>query len=152
MSTLIIEKAKLKNLKDLIYLLFDDDLGKDRENMSETSYNNYKKSFMNILNDSNNEIFIMILNDQIIGMMQLTFIPSLSKQGVTRCQIESVRIKKEHRDKGYGSKLINKSIEIAKRKKCGLIQLTSNKKRQRAINFYKKHGFLSTHVSFKLDL
>ena len=40
MSTLIIEKAKLKNLKDLICLLFDDDLGKDRENMSETSYNN----------------------------------------------------------------------------------------------------------------
>ena len=36
MSTLIIEKAKLKNLKDLIYLLFDDDLGKDRENISET--------------------------------------------------------------------------------------------------------------------
>ena len=53
MSTLIIEKAKLKNLKDLIYLLFDDDLGKDRENISEKSFNNYKKSFMKILNDSN---------------------------------------------------------------------------------------------------
>ena len=152
MSTLIIEKAKLKNLKDLIYLLFDDDLGKERENLSDKFINNYKKSFTKILNDSNNEIFIMILNDQIIGMMQLTFIPGLSMQGITRCQIESVRIKKEYRDKGYGSKLINKSIEIAKRKKCGLIQLTSNKKRQRAINFYKKHGFLSTHISFKLDL
>ena len=56
----------------------------------------------------------MILNDQIIGMMQLTFIPGLSMQGITRCQIESVRIKKEYRDKGYGSKLINKGIEIAK--------------------------------------
>ena len=67
MSTLIIEKAKLKNLKDLIYLLFDDDLGKDRENISETSFNNYKKSLMKILNDTNNEIFIMLLNDQIIG-------------------------------------------------------------------------------------
>ena len=64
MSTLIIEKAKLKNLKDLIHLLFDDDLGKDRENISETSYNNYKKSFMQILSDSYNEIFIMILIDQ----------------------------------------------------------------------------------------
>ena len=42
MSTLIIEKAKLKNLKDLIHLLFDDDLGKDRENISETSFNNYR--------------------------------------------------------------------------------------------------------------
>ena len=140
MSTLIIEKAKLKNLKDLIYLLFDDDLGKQRENLSDKSINKYKKSFTKILNDSNNEIFIMILNDQIIGMMQLTFIPGLSMQGITRCQIESVRIKKEYRGKGYGSKLINKGIEIAKINNCGLIQLTSNKKRQKATNFYKKLG------------
>ena len=60
--------------------------------------------------------------------------------------------KKEYRNKGYGSKLINKGIEIAKINKCGLIQLTSNKKRQKATNFYKKLGFLSTHKSFKLDL
>lgn len=152
MSTLIIEKAKLKNLKDLIYLLFDDDLGKDRENISETSFNNYKKSFMKILNDTNNEIFIMVLNDQIIGMMQLTFIPGLSMEGMTRCQIESVRIKKDYRNKGYGSELMKKGIEIAKLNKCGLIQLTSNKERLKAINFYEKLGFLSTHKSFKLDL
>ena len=152
MSTLIIEKAKLKNLKDLIYLLFDDDLGKDRENISETSFNNYKKSFMKILNDTNNEIFIMVLNDQIIGMMQLTFIPGLSMEGMTRCQIESVRIKKDYRNKGYGSELMKKGIEIAKLNKCRLIQLTSNKERLKAINFYKKLGFLSTHKSFELDL
>ena len=152
MSTLIIEKAKLKNLKDLIYLLFDDDLGKDRENISEISFNNYKKSFLKILNDPNNEIFVMILSDQIIGMMQLTFIPGLSIEGMTRCQIESVRIKKDYRNKGYGSVLIKRGIEIAKLNKCGMIQLTSNKERIKAINFYKKLGFLSTHKSFKLDL
>ena len=152
MSTLIIEKAKLKNLKDLIYLLFDDDLGKVRENISETLFKNYKKSFMKILHDSNNQIFIMILNDEIIGMMQLTFIPGLSMKGMSRCQIESVRIKKNYRNKGYGTVLIRKAIEIATLKKCGLIQLTSNKKRCKAINFYKKLGFLSTHKSFKLDL
>ncbi len=152
MSNLIIEKAKLKNLKDLIYLLIEDDLGKERENLRNISINKYKKAFTKIIKDSNNEIFIMILNDQINGMMQLTFIPGLSMQGITSCQIESVRIKKEYRDKGYGSKLINKGIEIAKINKCGLIQLTSNKKRKKAINFYKKLGFLSTHKSFKLDL
>ena len=152
MSNLIIEKAKLKNLKDLIYLLFEDNLGKKKENLSDKSMNKYKKSFTKILKDSNNEIFIMILNDQIIGMMQLTFIPGLSMEGMTRCQIESVRIKKDYRNKGYGSELIKKGIEIAKLNKCGLIQLTSNKKRLKAINFYKKLGFLSTHKSFKLDL
>ena len=151
MSTLIIEKAKLKNLRDLIYLLFDDDLGKQRENLSDKYINKYKKSFTKILNDSNNEIFIMILNDQIIGMMQLTFIPGLSMQGITRCKLNQSELK-EYRDKGYGSKLINKGIEIAKINKCGLIQLTSNKKRQKATNFYKKLGFLTTHKSFKLDL
>ena len=152
MSNLIIEKAKLKNLKDLIYLLFEDDLGKERENLRNISINKYKKAFTKIIKDSNNEIFIMILNDQIIGMMQLTFIPGLSMQGITRCQIESVRIKKDYRNKGYGSELIKKGIEIAKLNKCGLIQLTSNKERLKAINFYKKLGFLSTHKSFKLDL
>ena len=43
-------------------------------------------------------------------------------------------------------------IEKAKLNKCGLIQLTSNKERLEAINFYKKLGFLSTHKSFKLNL
>ena len=112
MSTLIIEKAKLKNLKDLIYLLFEDDLGKERENLRNISINKYKKAFTKIIKDSNNEIFIMILNDQIIGMMQLTFIPGLSMQGITRCQTESVRIKKEYRKENQ-TKII-KYIDLEK--------------------------------------
>ena len=94
MSNLIIEKAKLKNLKDLIYLLFEDDLGKERENLRNISINKYKKAFTKIIKDSNNEIFIMILNDQIIGMMQLTFIPGLSMQGITRCKFNQSELKK----------------------------------------------------------
>ena len=47
---------------------------------------------------------------------------------------------------------MKKGIEIAKLNKCGLIQLTSNKERLKATNFYKKLGFLSTHKSFKLDI
>ena len=78
MSTLIIEKAKLKNLKDLIYLLFEDDLRKEKKNLRNISINKYKKAFTKIIKDSNNEIFIMILNDQISGMMQLTFVQGLS--------------------------------------------------------------------------
>ena len=42
--------------------------------------------------------------------------------------------------------------KVFDKNKCGLIQLTSNKGRLKAINFYKKLGFLSTHKSFKLDL
>ena len=94
MSNLIIEKAKLKNLKDLIYLLFEDDLGKERENLRSISINKYKKAFTKIIKDSNNEIFIMILNDQIIGMMQLTFIPGLSMQGITRAKLNQSELKK----------------------------------------------------------
>ena len=74
-------------------------------------------------------------------MMQLTVILGLSMKGITRCQIESVKIKKEYRDKGYGSKLINKGIEIVITNKCGLIQLKSNNKRKKGVNFYKKLGF-----------
>ena len=44
MSTVIIKKAKFKNLKDLIYLLFEDDLGKEKENLKNFHLKKHSKS------------------------------------------------------------------------------------------------------------
>jgi UDP-N-acetyl-D-mannosaminuronate dehydrogenase len=44
------------------------------------------------------------------------------------------------------------AIEFGKNRGIKIFQLTSNKKRQRAINFYKKLGFEETHEGMKLML
>ena len=152
MPNLFIKDAEERDLRGLINLLYDDDLGNQKEDNTNPPIQSYKNAFDEIQSDTNNKIIIATINDKIIGMMQITFIPSLSIKGSKRCQIESVRIHKDYRNKGFGKKLIGKGIEMAMKKKCSIVQLTSNKKRKDAIKFYKKIGFSSTHQSFKLEL
>ena len=152
MSNLYIKNAEERDLIALINLLNDDDLGNEREDNTTPPIQSYINAFNEIQSDTNNKITVAILNDKVIGMMQVTFIPGLSMKGSKRCQIESVRIHKDYRNRGFGKKLINKGIEMAKKKNCSMVQLTSNKKRKDAIKFYKNVGFSSTHQSFKLEL
>jgi len=91
-------------------------------------------------------------NGNLIGMLQLTFIPYLSHQGSWRCLIESVRIQSQFRGKGLGTEFIKWAIDRARQRNCKLMQLTSDKQRPRAIQFYEKLGFQASHEGFKLKL
>jgi GNAT superfamily N-acetyltransferase len=89
---------------------------------------------------------------QLVGMLQLTFIPYLTHIGTWRCLIEGVRIHSAHRGKGYGELMFQQAIELAREKGCKLVQLTSDKQRPDAIRFYEKLGFIASHEGFKLTL
>jgi len=52
-----------------------------------------------------------------------------------------IYIKKEFRNMGIGTRLINKIIEIARQKKIEIIELTVFALNQRALNVYSKFGF-----------
>jgi GNAT superfamily N-acetyltransferase len=66
--------------------------------------------------------------------------------------IEAVVVKKEHRNKGIGIKLIKWALEKAIDQRADLAQLTSNKNRQIVLEFYEKLGFKRSHYEFKLKL
>ena len=85
-------------------------------------------------------------------MMQLTFIPYLSRLGAWRCLVESVRVHKAHRGQGYGRAMFEHAIERSREKDCDLVQLTSDKSREGALSFYRSLGFEDTHEGFKLKL
>ena len=67
-----------------------------------------------ILNDKNQEL-IIFENDEkeIIGTLQLTFIPYLTYQGGIRAQIEAVRIHNNFRGKGFGKQLFEWAINLS---------------------------------------
>ena len=90
--------------------------------------------------------------DQLIGMLQLTYIPYLSHTGAWRCLVEAVRVHKDCRGQGLGTEIFKWAIKQAKARKCYMIQLTSNKQRTEALRFYKKLGFTPSHEGFKLIL
>ncbi len=67
-----------------------------------------------------------------------------------RAQIEGVRVDKSYRGKGVGEALFKEAIAISKFEKCGLVQLTTDKRREEAHRFYKRLGFLASHEGMKL--
>lgn len=149
---LTFRQASQKDLSELIKLLADDELGKSREDISVPINKDYLLAFEKINKDPNNELIIVEENQEIIGMLQLTFIPYLTHIGSIRCLIEGVRIDKEYRGKGLGTKTFEWAIQYAKKKDCNIIQLTSNKQRKNAIKFYENLGFEATHEGFKLNI
>lgn len=91
-------------------------------------------------------------NGEVVGCLQLTLIPGLSRIGLKRGQIESVRIASNLRSSGLGRKLFEWAIQECRRRGCGLVQLTTDKSRPDALRFYQSLGFAASHVGLKLDL
>ena len=145
-------EARQTDVTNLVKLLADDLLGASREDLSEPLNHRYTDAFHHIDKDSNNELTVVESDGELVGMLQLTFIPYLTHTGSWRCLIEGVRIAKTHRGKGLGSKFIIWAIERARSKNCSIVQLTSDKQRPDAIRFYESHGFAATHEGFKLKL
>ncbi|MET3648644.1 GNAT family N-acetyltransferase [Phyllobacterium ifriqiyense] len=152
MPALIFRKAVQTDLRTLILLLADDELGQSRETVSDPIADCYIRALKAIEEDQNQLLVAVVEDDQIIGCMQLSYIPGLSRSGMWRGQIESVRIAPSHRCRGIGHRMIEWAIENFRERGCGLVQLTSDKTRPDALRFYSSLGFAPTHEGFKLSL
>lgn len=143
-------KANEEDLDAIVRLLADDELGAKREKYKEPLPDCYYEAFRAIEAQSGNQIILAIDGQEVIGCLQLTTIPGIARQGMKRAQIEGVRIDKRYRGKGVGEALFKEAIAIAKSEECGLVQLTTDKKREDAHRFYNKLGFMVSHEGMKL--
>jgi GNAT superfamily N-acetyltransferase len=140
------------DISSLVNLLADDDLGATREDISMPLNQEYINAFHSIEKDPNNELTVVECNGELVGMLQLTFIPYLTHTGSWRCLIEGVRIAGNYRGRGLGTRFIGWAIARAREKNCSIVQLTSDKQRPGTLNFYESLGFQATHEGFKLKL
>ena len=93
--------ARLSDLPDIIRMLADDDLGSRREVVSDPIDARYLAAFAAIDSDPNQLLAVASDEaDRVIGCLQLSFIPGLSRTGMWRGQIESVRVARHHRGSG----------------------------------------------------
>jgi ribosomal protein S18 acetylase RimI-like enzyme len=145
-------RATHNDLEAIIALLADDDLGQSRERVSTPVDQAYLSAFDAIQSDSNQLLAILEDNTGVAGCLQISFIPGLSRLGMWRGQIESVRIARRCRGDGLGRAMIEWAIEQCRLKQCGLVQLTSDKARNDALRFYASLGFKASHEGLKLAL
>ncbi|MDI3420532.1 GNAT family N-acetyltransferase [Streptomyces luteolus] len=150
MGDLTIRPATADDLPEIVAMLADDPLGAQRESPDDLSP--YEQAFERLAGDPNQHLVVAVREDRVVGTLQLTVIPGLSRQGATRSIIEGVRIHSEERGSGLGTLLIEWAVGESRRQECQLVQLTSDATRIDAHRFYERLGFEASHLGFKLLL
>ena len=145
-------KATEKDLPAIISLLARDIIGETREKPGPEIDPRYLKAFRNIDIDKNQYLMVVESDDEIIGVCHLSIMYSLTIIGNTRMQLEGIRIKPEYRGNKIGTWMMQQAIEYAKQHDVKMVQLSSDLKREKAIEFYKQNGFVYSHAGMKLLL
>jgi diamine N-acetyltransferase len=104
------------------------------------------------LNNPNIEFYFAILDGEVIGYLKLNSGQSQTElQDDKALEIERIYVLKEYHGKMAGQLLYEKAVEIAKHKNVEYVWLGVWEENRRAINFYKKNGFIEfdKHI-FKL--
>jgi GNAT superfamily N-acetyltransferase len=144
--------ARRADVPAILALLTDDGLGGGREVVGEEVGATYWAAFEAIDADPRNELVVADRSGEVVGTMQLTFIPSLSRRGSERLQIEAVRVRSDLRGAGLGRAMITWAVDQARERGCRLVQLTTDKRRTVAHRFYASLGFQASHEGMKLRL
>lgn len=152
MDNISFRRAVAADLPAIVALLADDDLGSQREDPSSPLNPVYAESFAAVDDDPNQRLVVVEYDSVLVACLQLTFIPGLSRLGLWRGQIESVRIAANQRSKGLGRTMFEWAIEECRQRGCGLVQLTTDKSRADALKFYESLGFTASHEGVKLSL
>lgn len=134
-------------------------------NIRKLEKNDYN-SFMTLINDfritkfnidefntvlnkiqNNSEIWVIDINNELIATGTIIYEYKFIFNLCTLAHIEDVCVKKEHRNKGLGKKLIKHMIIEAKNKNCYKVILDCSDKN---CNFYESCGFEKRGIQMSL--
>ena len=150
MGDLGIRAAVADDVPAIVGMLADDPLGAQRESPDDLAP--YLSALERLGADPNQRLVVAVREGRVVGTLQLTIIPGLSRRGATRSIVEGVRIHADERGSGLGTELIEWAIEESRDQGCQLVQLTSDQTRTDAHRLYERLGFTASHTGFKLQL
>jgi ribosomal protein S18 acetylase RimI-like enzyme len=148
----LFRRAGAADLPAIVAMLADDALGQAREMARVPLDPRYVDAFDAIERDPNQLLVVAESDGTVVGCLQLSFIPGLSRLGMWRGQIESVRIAAAQRGGGLGRAMFEWAFAECRKRGCGLVQLTTDKTRPEALGFYTALGFVASHEGLKLVL
>ena len=145
-----IRPAERGDLEAIVQLLLRDSLPSPPPQVWPTP--EQVEAFEAITTHRDNELVVAMLDGELVGTLQLTFIPGVSFRGAWRAQVEGVRVREDLRGQKIGTRLMEWVVRRARDRGCGVVQLTTNRARLDAHRFYERLGFTASHVGMKLYL
>jgi len=86
-------------------------------------------------------ILIAVLDEEIVGTLDLFVMPNLTRAGRPWAGVENLVVAESHRRRGIGDALMQSAISLASQAGCYKVQLVSHAKRDAAHELYRSTGF-----------
>ena len=148
-------RAERSDLRAIVALLADDDIGARREWFDADANEvapEYVAAFETVDGDPDELLVVACIGDDVVGTLQLTLLHHLGHRGAVRAQIEGVRVARSRRGTGIGRQLVEWALARARERGARQAQLSTDKTRVDAHRFYETLGFRATHQGMKLPL
>lgn len=147
-----LRRAAATDVPAIAALFGSDPVSAARGDSGEGHLGDYERAFAAVDADPRHLLVVATEGDEgpVVGTLQLSFLPGLARRGAWRGQIEAVHVAASQRGRGLGGRLVAWAVDEARRRGCGLVQLTSATERVEAHRFYERLGFTASHVGFKL--
>ncbi len=94
-----------------------------------------------IYNDPNLYYIVMDENGEIVSSCTISIIKNLTRGLRPYGLIENVVTHKDYRKRGYGTRVLHKAIDIARKNNCYKVMLMTGSKNEDTLRFYEKAGF-----------
>lgn len=146
---LTFREAERDDLERIVELIADDAVAATRTGTFGAAH---VAGFEAVAASPDNELVVAESDGEVVGVMQLTFIPGISRNGAARLLVEAVRVDRALRGRGIGRLMMEHAHERGRARGCALAQLTSDKQRPEAHRFYRNLGYEQSHEGFKLPL
>ncbi|WP_309069299.1 GNAT family N-acetyltransferase [Microbacterium sp.] len=148
-----VRAAAPDDLEPLVALISGDPVSAARgDTASPQDRDAYARALDAIQEDPRNVQLVAERDGDVIGTLQLTLIPGISRRGSARLQVEAVRVRDDQRSAGIGRALMRWVGEVAPALGAQLVQLTSDAQRVDAHRFYERLGYEASHVGYKLHV
>jgi GNAT superfamily N-acetyltransferase len=148
----VVRRATEADLPRVVALFASSDGNALDQNPSPDLEQGYLAALRVVDADPNNALMVADVDGLVVGAFQLTIIPYVAYRGGRVAQIETVFVDAAARGRGVGETMMRWAIDEARRRGCFRVQLTTNKARTRAHEFYTRLGFVASHEGMKLLL
>lgn len=145
-----VTRAQRGDVPALMRLLRDDPIGAAREGEDPAPY----LAAFDLVDADPAHLLVAVRDedDAVVGTMQLTLLPGLSRSATTRLQVEGVRVAASTQRSGLGSAMLRWAEGYGRSRGARLAQLTTDKRRSDAHRFYERLGYVASHEGMKRPL
>jgi GNAT superfamily N-acetyltransferase len=146
-SDLQIRPATADDLEAILALVAEDSMHYYDEPAEVTD--NQRAAIEEIISTAYQDLLVGEVDDVVVCTAQVTWMRMLGADGGLYCQVEAVRTASAMRGQGIGATLMAYIEDEARRRGAARMQLTTNRERVRAHEFYERLGFVPSHIGMK---